>query len=201
MTKSKKPFGNYAFPSSRLTSYAVPEEEDTDIEHDTDYYLRQHFKQGSELPSFVVDELQNVLISGEYSDVIKEPNVSTVYRGMWVDGSWIMNLTNSYHLPEKGEFKKQFTFKPFKNQSSWSLEAGSAFMAAETNFYDRPPEFDEGKTYIIILHAQLKQNKNKFISCPDGLYKLKYAAVFDNEREAIGLGEISVSEISWKLIK
>lgn len=201
MTKSKKPFGNYAFPSSRLTSYVVPEEEDTDIEHDTDYYLRQHFKQGSELPSFVVDELQNVLISGEYSDVIKEPNVSTVYRGMWVDGSWIMNLTNSYHLSEKGKFETSFTYKPFKNQSSWSLNQIAAFDAAQTDFNDRPQKLDDGKTYIIILHAQLEHNRNKFIVCPDGLYKLKYAAIFENEQEAIGLGDIIVSKIDWECIK
>jgi hypothetical protein len=200
MIKSKKPFGNYAFPKSRLSKFATPPEEDTDIEHDVDYYLRQHFKQGNGMPSFVVDELQNTLISGEYSDVIKEPNVSTVYRGMWVDGNWIMNLTNSNLLSKKGEFQTLFTFKPFKNQSSWSLDRQAAFTAAQTNFYDRPEEFDEGKTYIIILHAQLTQNKNKFISCPDGLYKLKYAAVFDSEKEAIGLGDISVSKIDWEII-
>jgi hypothetical protein len=201
MNNSRKPFGNYAFPKSRLSKFVVPPEEDTDIEHDVDYYLRQHFKQGSGMPSFVVDELQDVLISGEYDDVIKEPSVSTVYRGMWVDGSWIMNLTNSNLLSEKGEFKTQFTYKPFKNQSSWSLDWAAAVKAAETNFYDSRKEVDEGKIYIIILHAKLEQNKNKFISCPNGLYKLKYAAVFENEEEAIGFGDIKVSKIDWDVLK
>lgn len=200
--KPKKPFGKYAFANSRLPRYEVEPEKNTKIEDDVEKALRTHFKSGNPFSSNVVSTIKNVLDSGDYSDIIFEPDAEVVYRGMHVDSSWLSAQidSSSWNLPEEGNFQKTFFFKPFNNQSSWSLDYDAAYSVAETNFYDRVIALDEGRSYIIILEARISDNHNKFISAPDGLYKLQFTIDYQDELECIGLGDIKVSKLSWREI-
>ena len=189
-------FNKYAFANNRIDN--VPKEFDSKIENEVYKALALHISENIQMSKKISDLLSDILSKGLYSDVIKEPNEFEVFRGMNVNREWLSNVlkTKEFEIPGKGNKELNFTFVPLDNRGSTSW---SNFETAQEFAFG----FQEGgerrviKDFDIILIAKVHENKNKFLSCVDGLYKVKPMSKYSSENEYIGLGEIAVSGLYW----
>lgn len=188
------PMGQFAFASNRLDK--VPFESNTEIEEKLFDRLSNYFTNNVPLKPSDVELLQTFLKKDQYSPVIHQPEVSTVYRGMNVRREWLSNVIKkpTSLLGKKGSLEKSFTFTPKSAASSWSE---SKLVAKKFTKED-----DSGtlgaRYYSIVMHASIEKNRNKFIACPSGLYKVDAFAAYKSEKEALGLGDINVFKIEWE---
>lgn len=187
--------GKYAFPKDRLPIFSSPKEIDTRIESDLINDINSHFDGSQPLPKDSANLIQTFLRDNSYKGIFKEPNVSSVYRGMAVSKKWIkdaLKLDDS-KLKKKGKLDMNFSFIPHKNNggSSWSTSKEFARQWAIDSLYDN--------NIAILLKANIIDNQGMFTVGKDGLYKLKKPFNFADQNEAVGLGTIKVSKIEWEI--
>lgn len=186
--------GQFAFASNRIDK--VPFESNTEIEDKLFERLSDYFTNNVPLKDEDVAALQAFIKKGQYSPVIHQPAVATVYRGMNVRREWLSKVTKkpTSLLGKKGSLEKSFTFTPKHAASSWS-----EMRSVAKKFTKEDDSVSLGSRYYsIVLHASIEKNSNKFIACPGGLYKVDAFATYKSEKEALGLGDINVFKIEWE---
>ena len=190
----------FAFADQRKSQ--VPSEQNNEIEQKLYDELKKHFHDNVSISQNSVNILQNILQNDLYKNIIKEPQQSEVYRGMWVPKSFMEKALNTKNndFPINGTSDKKFIYDPPTGRfiSSWTLDKSSAEPFTHPSQL-RLAEIDED-IYRIIMTAKISDNPGKFISGPDGLYKVRGFDIFEDEIEIIGLGNnIKVSRIDWEL--
>ena len=186
--------GQFAFASNRTDK--VPFESNTEIEEELFGQLSNYFTNNVPLKDEDVATLQTFINKGQYSPVIHQPEVPTVYRGMNVRREWLSKVIKkpTSLLGKKGSLEKGFTFAPKNPASSWT-EMKS--VAKKFTKEDDTSALGE-RYYSIVMYASIEKNRNKFIACPKGLYKVDAFATYKSEKEALGLGDIKVYKIEWE---
>lgn len=193
-TGKSLPLGKLAFPGSRLNK-KLPIEPNTRTENELFNDLVAHFEGEELLSKEKSDLVRKFLQNGNYHDVFKEPDSETVYRGMSVKSDWLvkaLKLKSASELGANGSLAKSFTFTPNRGGSSWTSDKKIA-----RDFGHNNAGSDFG-TYVVILHAEVDKNPNRFITGPGGLYNVDGFDAHTHEKESIGLGPIKVSKITWE---
>jgi hypothetical protein len=189
--------GKYAFPKDRLPTFSTPKEIDTRIESDLMNDIALHFDGSQPLSKDSANLIQTFLRDDSYKGIFKEPNVSSVYRGMAVNKQWIIDTLklDDVKLKNKGKIDMNFSFIPHKNNggSSWSTSKDFSWTWAIQSCYKNE--------IAILLHANILDNKGMFAIGENGLYKLKKPSKYKDQSEAVGLGTIKVSGIEWEIIE
>ena len=149
----------------------------------------------------VAQFIKNLLKKGWYKEVISEPKGKSVWRGMSVPNEWLRRALGGRIGKLKGSASVSFTYKPRSGgSSSWTTNVDRA-RGWGTGYGGRP---DDDLIHIT-LKADIADNKHCFVSGPPGkgggvgLYGVNRLNYHDDEAEAIGLGDIEVSEIEWEI--
>lgn len=199
--KKKSPdsgdLGKWAFPSQRKKDI-LPYEEDTDVEEDISIDLDRHFNNNTSIGDKESLAIQKFLANNEYCDVFKQPTEKKVYRGMGVSSTWLKNVLNDRYDDNaySGKINKNFVFNPLENvegSTSWTSNKKIAEKFAKDSCDNNMQDIK------IVLIANPAENKNRFLVCKNGLYKLSITQGFEYEKEIIGLGPINISSIEWKV--
>jgi uncharacterized RmlC-like cupin family protein len=194
------PLGRYAFANDRTDASQVPKEPDTPEEKDLVAALDRFFRKNERTPG-LVKGLKKAMASGKYTDVIVEPpRNAVVYRGLTFSSiKFVGRLLNlpattpeeEEHLGSLSHVEGDFDYVPAGvsgKVSSWTLDKAAAEEFAST----REPTW-----WSIVLEATVADNPGTFISCPDGLYKTKMAADYEEESEVIALGTVKFKKAYW----
>lgn len=185
------PLGKYAWPDERVVKGEVPNEVNTSLEDNLLDAIQSHFD-GMRYFSFEeASQLQNLLSKKLYSDIISEPKVDVVYRTMGVPKPWIETFTSTYPVKNTGTFDKNFKFFPLDDRESSSWSESVEFAKSWGSIF----------TSYIILHAKISDNKHQFLSGKNGLYKLKGPNNYFSQKEAVGLFNINVFRLDWKILR
>jgi len=182
----------YAFAEKR---FQLPIEVDTAREQELYTALVAHFKDNTPIKQELANEISQILATDQYDSIFKKPTQEFVYRGMSVNKKWLMSalkIDNQDDLDENGHKEASFTFTPKENRgvTSWSISREQALSFANS---------DDG--YSIFLVAATDDNPNKFVLGPGGLYKVPGFDSHTQEDEAIGIGQIKVTQIYWSTSK
>lgn len=112
--------------------------------------------------------------SGKYADILRPPARAWVWRGMRG------HRVNDRHEAVEGD---ECVFTPKRALSSWSLsrETAEAFLEGE-----------DGEADGVLFRARVSGQEpgTYFFTGPGGLYKLRGAEVYNNEREVVGFGPV-----------
>jgi hypothetical protein len=184
--------GMYAWPERRKTDY-LPYEKNTEEEELLSSQLYTHFQNTAEKSVSGIDEkgvsiLKKMLANGEYPDIIREPKIKTIYRGMAVTDQELRNFGGGEYVMPGTVLKYAGIFIPKKSASSWTRSRAKAISFAKENE-------TTSKTYCIILMARTSDNSGKLLQCDDALYKFDFADGVDDEHEVIALGNITTHSI------
>lgn len=197
--KSSDPLGRFAFALNRAydqKSPPPPPEPDTPVEKKLYDAIAGHYSDNVPMKVTDAEALKSLIRRDMYNDVIKEPHVTNVYRGMSVGAKWLakaLKLKSTAGIPGKGKLQRAFKFVPRKGAStSWTTDRNVALRFSKDSV-------DRDNQYGIIMVASVEENPNKFLSGPDGTYKLDVARLFDREKEATALGPVKVSSVDWEL--
>lgn len=186
-----RPFDDYVFAPQREDQ--VPEEDNNSDEGQLYISLRDHFVANEPTSAEQAELISKVLEKGYYKDIFREPEQEWVYRGISASDEWLRKLLElgpNDPLPEKASKKGSFKLsprRPGKGTTSWSISSKSALNFGRSS-----------DDHQLLLVASTKLNKNKFAVGPGGLYKVKKYDTYEEELEAVGLGEIEVSKIYWR---
>ena len=205
----KAKMGKWAWPQDRggrQQKGMMPFEPSTKIEMKLLDAIVNHFL-GDHLDVESAELIQGFLKKGQYADIIHEPNYNILYRGLAVPSKWmakILGYKKTAELPAMGTVEKKFTFNPKKGgATSWSVDKKQSVIFAGDMKFHYPPGYEddghkikEGETGLL-MYAALDDNPHRFVSGPDGLYKLKDAQRYSDEKEAIGLGPIKVYKVEF----
>lgn len=185
----KKPLDNYAFAEDRDD---VPEEKNNKFEQELFDTLKDYILDNVPISQEVGEAMKELLASGQYQKIFHRPSKETMYRGMAVDQEFLKKLTNSKNVSSNDEIKGRFVFEPREGMyvSSWTDDIR---VAEEFSM----PMNRRKYPYSLIMVAHVNDNKDSFVSCPDGLYRLKTLSQRSSESEYLGLGSIMVSGVKW----
>lgn len=197
-SSKKGDLGSYAFPQSRKNDF-LPLEKDTYIEEDIYTDLDSHFNNSTSMGNKESLAIQKFLANNEYHDVFKEPNVKTVYRGMGVSSTWLKNVLNDQYDDNaySGKINKSFVFNPLHNSQGSTSWTSDKNVAEEFAMHGSINNLNSD--IKIVLIAKTAENRNKFLACKDGLYKLSATQGLEHEKEIVGLGPINISSVEWKV--
>lgn len=192
------PFGEFAWASHRE---GMPEEPDTAIEKEIYDQLKKHFltynRKG--LPEITSLFLSILMELGWYKEVIHEPIQNTLYRGLKLKNkselSKILGMSEK-EIDEEGakNFKEKTTIE-CKNgfSTSWTVK-----KSITSDYAEKDKTGKEAKRgFGVILIADIKDNKNKFIAGPGGLYDVEGLSMYHLEKEVVGLEPINIKRIEW----
>lgn len=189
---------SYEDPAGILGHVAFSDERRLDIEPDNQYEhrLARQISDFFELNYPINDRESRIIMRalefGRYQDVIKEPNVEYLYRGFKKRSSWLLTFLNANEGDidlKSGQMDVVQEYKPSgRMTSSWT---SSFSVADEFAGYDK-------FNLSIIMRASVLDNPKRFVSGPDGLYKLDpNDQLNQHEFESIGFGDINVDRIYW----
>ena len=197
-SSKKEPLGRYAFPGERnpRSGPALPHEKNTKLEDDIYDSLVNYVVHNDTIPPDLASSIHDILKSGMYDDIFAEPDASTkVYRGSGTGNSLkkILGLGPDDPIPSKGESDVDYVLSARKGSvTSWSLDPEIASKFAQDN-NTRKKEDD----YTVIMTAVVGENPGVFWVGPGGFYKLKTADKYSKESEAMALGPVKLSHVSW----
>lgn len=187
--------GKWAWPQARIKGAEAPFETDTSVEKEMLSAIVGHFDGDSSITDEVARRLMYFMKKGMYDDVLKPPVSDELYRGLELDVNWLAKILGYKKLadmPMKGTVERRFTFKPKKGAAtSWTHRSKIARGFAG-NLRTSYPKATAG----VMLYALVDDNPNRFISGPDGLYKLTGTNEYKYESETVGLGPIKI----WKIV-
>lgn len=185
MVTKTRPLGKFAFALARDD---VPPEKNTQKEDDLEDALKRHFGHNRDMTPKETNAFKLLLKQKKYKDLIREPDVDVVFRGVRFDHKHLEKLTGET-LEQEGVLRKPYTVTHYvkKSASSW------------TTSYDIAHEYaaDGHNCTAVVFHARVSDNPNKFMVCDDALYKLVFTSSYRREHEAIALGPVRVSETEW----
>jgi hypothetical protein len=191
ISDKKMPLGKYAFPKIRSPKFQVPDEENTELENRLEYALDIHFNDNEGFGEKNTKDIQSILKSKKYQDILITPMYDEVYRGMAVTKEWAEKVIGK-EIRKYAETEINFIYKPKEGSSSWTGSIGTAeYFARE--------RADNEHCYLAVLYAKTYDNPNKFLAGRDGIYRLKDYEKFYSENECVGLGPIKVFKIKLNL--
>ena len=184
-----KSLGQIAFADQRKD---VPKETNTDFENNLHKAIKNYFLDNKTIQYQVTKEMSNYLENNDYADIFHEPKTNNVYRGLDVGESFLKKFLNRDRISEEGILRELREFPSQDIISSWSTSATSAsHFASRTNHTIRENKFR------IMLFEKVSDNPDKFIDC-DSLYEVEHLGYFRNEKEVLGIGNITISQITWQ---
>ena len=188
-------FGKYAFADQRKD---VPIEKNTTIEQDLYEKIYEFLNSSSHLEDEnVINVLKHILSKGYYNKIIHAPINKNVYRGIVVSEKYLKRFLNIENLSNEGYIKNSsFNYNPSEYNSTYKFSSWSTDIYVAFNFVKSSKIIEK---YDLILTANVLDNKHKFITGPDGLYKVTGFNTYSHENEVIGLNEIIVSEVRWSI--
>jgi len=180
--------GKIVFSKNRLDD--VPkDEEDTPIERELYSALEQYVNENEPLPDHHTNQIKDILQSGNYSKLFKEPPGGVVvYRGMSVNSDWLSDALKlpKEKIPKSGEKEGSFAYTHYKGEaSSWTLSEEET-----KRFTNRFSQWG------VVIHARTSENKLKFLDL-SGIYNVDPMYSMKREEECIGLGPIEAFKFSW----
>ncbi len=186
------PLGRFAFAPERK---GVPYEENNALEKKMRSKIAVHFGGGQMVDNETLDLIRGFVEQGLYSKVFFETTAPVVYRGMNVKKSgikWLQGLIGG-ELSGQGVANVDYTYT--QRDSSLSEFGGASSWSTSREVPKK--FFEKNAAYHIIMHARTKDNPGQFLSS-EGLYKLDFVSpAYRSEKEAIGLGPITVHKIEW----
>jgi hypothetical protein len=185
------PLGKYAFPKLRSPGFEVPDEKNTKLEDQIGWALDDHFNDNEEFYPETAKELESILQSKKYDDILTTPRYDVVYRGMAVTKEWAEKVIGK-EIRKSAEAEVNFVFEPRQGSSSWT----GTYEIAQ---YFAREKSDEEHCFLAILYAKTYDNPNKFLAGKDGIYRLKEFEKYKKEDECTGLGPIKVYKIRLNL--
>jgi 8-oxo-dGTP pyrophosphatase MutT (NUDIX family) len=202
------PLGRIAFSPERMKREKIPYEPNTEIERSLkqDAWLYAHAN--SDFKPASVDLIKQLIAQGHYDDAIRftDPSVGTVYRGMAVQSTEISygfgsELSKQLAALREGDIATFNVSSTYKSRNRSSLSSWTDHPGVGVSFAGQASMGMEGKTYMMVLHAQVSDNPEGFL---DALNLFKKIDVTNpellNEREHFGLGDIRVSKITVAVI-
>ena len=185
------PFEEFAFAEERYGH--VPLEPDTDEEKRLFNVLQMHFEQNEPMSVRDAEKFKKILAKKQYSTIFHAPEQQYIYRGMSVHEEWMKIALNlKEDVPDDGEREAQFTFTPLtvRGATSWTIDADIAKNFSKQNS-------NRERRYQVTLIASVKDNPNRLMVGPGGLYTINDMSLHGLEHEVIALGDIKVSKITW----
>lgn len=186
------PFGEYAWASHRK---GLPEEKDTELENKVYHDIKNHFaSKHVGLPKLTVKLLMKILDNGWYKPVLHAPNHETLYRGIKLNRKELQKLLNFDEIKDSGTIKWEDSIKITNGySSSWTYK--------KTISKDFSGDYDKAKQgFMVTLIAKVKDNPNRFLAGPGGLYNVDGLSRWHLEKESIGLEPIQIEKIEWEII-
>lgn len=201
--------GRYAFAEQRPEDFDEEPEPNNERENALMGSIINHFIGGGagRLTEDDCKLIQGFLKKGLYSDIFMEPTVTSVYRGMTVDESFMRGLgiilrdpdprIASYENMKPGGIaavkNKMIKPLPGKFASSWTTtDLGSrdestnmawAFASGQTSYGY------QGGNIGVVLCADIAANPGQFFDA-EPLYRLEGMPGVEEEAEAVGMGKI-----------
>lgn len=212
-----KPLGNIAFDPQRKDRPERSKEEiepNTEVEDDILKRIVSHIAGNYSKPDpDIEDVIRQVILSGEYSDMLRPPDEEYVYRGMGVDEPTIKEFLGIQDVSELQKIK-------------WSRDSGKGVMY-DTSFLLHPePSINRPKTprsmsswtsdlsiarkfahpnkewggknggYAVILYASTSDNLGSFLDL-SSIYGISNVGSYSSEKETIGFGSIRISKVEY----
>ena len=145
-----------------------------------------------------LEDMREILKSGKWSDVIHEPDVEYVYRGLYVDEEHVSFLDPRIGKADFGKVIGKFDLTKFSAPTSWSISREVAEKFAQG---EEPMSWSgQPKDHAVILTARVSDNPGILLTCPGGLYKIPEFTVHDDEEEVIALDVMTACEVEWKYV-
>lgn len=208
------PLGKIAFDPQRKDSAGRKRgeiEPNTEIEDDIYKRIMGYVSTNyAKSDPHIDDVLRQVIASGEYSDMIKPPDQSYVYRGMGVDEETMKTFIGAEDLLDVREepwimdnmvkiYDRSFLLNPgltnlSRALSSWTTEIE---VARRFSFPRSESRGDGSGGFAVVLYASPAENPSAFLDI-SGMYNLKGVGSFSHEKEVIGIGEIKVSKVEYR---
>lgn len=194
-----KIFGDIAFADQRKN---VAPESNTEIEQEVWEDMKLHTGKNIPIKTRTSRALRGVLQRDLYSDVLREPEVEYVYRGLRLNLETLENMLGRALADEEirsGSSRTNFVMSPRATVYSDDTEEGSTSWTVDLNVARKFSEvFSDSYPYATILVAKVSQNPDQFIIGPDGYYKIKGWDPYTYEKEATALGPVRVYKIYWQ---
>jgi len=191
MTDKKDIWGKYAFPGDRK-SLSDPIEPHTANEKKSLADIIAHFQDSKGLSKQTANTLLKLKKQGQYTDIVKTPQGSEIYRGMGfeIEGyKHFMSDDEFFDFANSDEYNfeinKNYIFKPHANSSSWSLDYKVAEEFA----------FSNSRGLGIILIARIMDNANSLFAGKGGFYDIQDIYDVEHEDEVVAIGPIKVHVI------
>lgn len=184
------PFGEYAWPSHRK---GLPKEADTELEKQTYKDIKNHFaSKHIGLPKVTVRLLMKILSHEWYSEVLHPPKHETLYRGLKLSRKELADLIDQKEFDDKGSVKWDDSVKSTNgHSSSWTYKKN-----VSKDFSGNYGKAKQG--FAVTLVAKVKDNPNRFLAGPGGLYDVDGLSRWHLEKETVGLEPIQIEKIEWE---
>lgn len=184
------PFGEYAWPNHRK---GLPKEEDTKLEKQVYQDIRSHFaSKHIGLPKFTVRLLMKILSKGWYSEVLHPPKHETLYRGLKLSRKDLARLINKEDFEDNGSLQWDDSVKvPNGHSTSWTYR-----KIISKDFSGNYGKAKQG--FAVTLIAKVKDNPDRFLAGPGGLYDVDGLSRWHLEKETVGLEPIQIDKIEWE---
>lgn len=188
------PFGRYAWSKYRE---GIPEEEETDVEKFIYKELQNHFgdynNKRKGISAATAYLLQLILAKGWYKKIIHEPPAKTLYRGLTLNRKQLAKYLDiepdQLDIINKLDFENRTSIPVIKGYStSWTFK-----KQITKDFSNKK----DSNSYAVTLIAETKDNPNKFIAGPGGLYDVEGISSFHLEKETVGLEPIKIKKVEW----
>ena len=190
------PLGKYAWPDDRI---GMPLEKNTELEDRLFNAIVNHFDSNTPITEDDAKELQALLKMGLYKDVLKQPNVEFVYRGVKLKSDDVTKLTGQSEkelvkrLDDSGAL---FVVLPPVQKSPWRSRKGAS--VSWTTSSAKAKEFTGGLytatgSWGVVAVAKVADNPDTFLAGVDGLYKLRtIGSIYEPEREALAIAPVKI---------
>jgi len=203
------PLGNYVMPNKKIDNEGE-EEKNTEFEDKLARALHRHFAAGvAALPRNMTDFILQMIEEGNYPEIFKTYTDGVLYRGMNLRKERFEQLFGELPQPQKwykapidwilGRSQKTNVKLPFSPTSrprySPGLdESAGSWASSWTTSFRQASNFSETSSNMpIILVASAAENT--FIDTDPFYDNYTFAADFENEKEKIGVGDISLQSI------
>jgi hypothetical protein len=152
--------------------------------------LRHFSNKRKGLPKQIAELLSKLVEKEKYKKILHAPPLKTVYRGL--------------KLNSKEKLEKFIGAKNIEDSGSIyfndSVKLTNGYSTSWSRSKKITKDFSEkGKSgYAVTLIADLKDNENRFLAGPGGLYDVEGLSMYHLEKETVGLEPIIIRKIEWE---
>ena len=211
------PLGNYVFPDEKRKKYQTPEGEAepyTDLERHLEKMLDSHFSTGKRpLPRNASEQILDLIKNDNYPDIFQAYDQGKAYRGMSMPldifeklfgkkpepAKWYHEPLNWYYnRARKSGAKFPFSpktkpgYSPGRDDHAGSWSSSWAWEPEPAQHFAQEISFKEGHIPILLV---ADATKNTFIDARPLYARYDFARDFKREKEVIGVGDISLTDI------